>query len=67
MSVPKLSYTLDEAATATGLSKRHLQSEIRLGRLRTKTTKLDADEKPVGRRLILASALESYLEGLADA
>ena len=63
----KLSYTIDEAAAATGLSKTHLKKEMRSGRLATKTTKLNDKEEPVGRRLILARDLEAYLENLADA
>ena len=63
----KLAYTIDEAATVTGLSKTHLKKEVKDGRLRSKTTKLNEKDEPVGRRLILAGDLQSYLEGLADA
>lgn len=63
----RLSYSLADAAEATGLSRSHLDRAIREGLLRTKTTKLDDNEKAVGKRVILASALESYLEGLPDA
>lgn len=63
----RLAYSLAEAAEATGLSRSHLDRAIKAGELRTKTTKLDADERPVGKRVILASALQAYLEGLADA
>lgn len=67
MTAPKLAYTLDEAAAATGLSKTHLKREVKEGRLRTKTTSLNEQDVPVGRRLVLAHELEAYLEGLADA
>lgn len=63
----RLAYSLAEAAEATGLSRSHLDRAIKAGELRTKTTKLDVDEKPVGKRVILASELQAYLEGLADA
>lgn len=63
----RLAYSLADAAEATGLSRSHLDRAIREGLLRTKTTKLDGDEKPVGKRVILASALTAYLEGLPDA
>lgn len=63
----RLSYSLADAVEATGLSRSHLDRAIREGLLRTKTTKLDDNEKAVGKRVILASALESYLEGLPDA
>lgn len=63
----KLAYTIDEASAATGLSRTHLKREVKEGRLKSKTTKLNDKDEPVGRRLILASALEAYLEGLDDA
>lgn len=63
----KLAYTVEEASEATGLSKTHLKKEMRAGRLRSKTTKLNDREEPVGRRLILADALTDYLKSLDDA
>ena len=63
----KLAYTIDEAAAATGLSRSHLKREVRDGRLKSKTTKLNEKDEPVGRRLILARDLEAYLSNLADA
>lgn len=63
----RLAYSLADAAETTGLSQRHLKRAIAAGLLRTKTTKLDADEKPVGKRVILAAELQAYLDGLADA
>jgi hypothetical protein len=63
----RLAYSLTEAADATGLSRSHLDRAIKTGHLRTKTTKLNGDEKPVGKRVILARDLEAYLEGLDDA
>lgn len=63
----RLSYSLHDAVAATGLSRSHLDRAIREGLLRTKTTKLDDKEKAVGKRVILASELQAYLEGLPDA
>lgn len=67
MSAGRLSYSLAEAAEATGLSRSHLDRAIRAGDLRTKTTKVNEKDEPVGKRLILARELEAYLEGLDDA
>ena len=66
MTTP-LAYSLAAAAEATGLSRSHLDRAIREGLLRSKTTKLDEQEKAVGKRVILARDLEAYLDGLADA
>jgi len=63
----KLAYSLTEAVEATGFSRSHLDRAIRDGLLRSKTTKLDAEEKAVGKRVILARDLEAYLEGLPAA
>ena len=65
----RLAYSLADAAEATGLSTSHLDRAIKAGKLRTKVTKLDADEKVArgAKRVILASELEAYLDGLPDA
>lgn len=63
----RLAYSLAQAAETTGLSRRFLEGAIKEGKLRSKTTRLDADDKPSGRRLILASELQAYLDGLPDA
>lgn len=67
MSVARLSYSIADAVEATGLSRSHLDRAIREGKLRTKTTKLDKDQRAVGKRVILARELDAYLEGLEDA
>lgn len=67
MPTPKLSYSIAEAAEATGLSESHLRKEVKEGRLRVKASSFNDDGKPVGRRVVLASALQDYLEGLKDA
>ncbi len=53
MYPPKLSYTLKEAAQATGLSQRFLCYAIADGRLKS--------VKVGGRRLILARHLENFI------
>lgn len=63
----RLAYSLTQAAETTGLSRAHLDRAIRDGKLRTKTTKLNEKDEPVGKRVILASALQAYLDGLPDA
>lgn len=65
--IPRLSYSLAEAAAATGLSERHLRAEIKAGRLRTKKSSTDKKGEPVGRLVILVSALQDYIDGLPDA
>lgn len=61
----KLAYTITEAAEASGLGEFQIKQAIRAGTLRTKVSE-GSTEKKVGKRVILRSALESYLEGLAD-
>lgn len=67
MTTPKLAFTVEEAAEATGLSKTHLRSEMNAGRLASRSTSFNAKDEPVGRRLILARDLEAYLENLGVA
>jgi len=62
----KLAYTIPEAVDATGLGERQIRDAIRAGRLRTKRTGTDKDGEPAGKHVILHSALEAFLEGLAD-
>ncbi|WP_298229047.1 helix-turn-helix domain-containing protein [Gryllotalpicola sp.] len=52
----KLAYTLDEAAIASGISKRTIREHIDAGRL--------VASYPSSRPVILASELERWLESL---
>lgn len=61
-----IAYSIDGAAVATGLSESHLDRAIKAGLLRVKRTSEDADGNPVGKRVILASALTDYLDALPD-
>jgi len=61
----KLSYSVAEAAAATGLGEFQIRKAIKSGRLRTKLSEGSTDRK-VGKILILRAALEDYLEKLAD-
>lgn len=61
----KLAYTILEAAAETGLGEFQIKQAIRAGTLRTKVSE-GSTEKKVGKRLILHTALEAYLEGLVD-
>lgn len=64
----KLSYSLTEAAEATGLSRSHFDEAIRSGKLIAKTTTAKADTKSRGgKRVILARDLEAYVESLPGA
>lgn len=62
----KLSYSVAEAAAATGFSVSHLDRAIRSGQLRIKWSDEDDDGNGAGKRVILASALAAYLDGLVD-
>lgn len=63
----KLSYSIKEAAAATGLSASHIDRAIRAGDLKVRRTKRDDETGEVaGNRVILASALEAYLQNLPE-
>lgn len=62
----KLAYSVAEAAAATGFSISHLDRAIRAGHLRIKWSDEDQDGNGTGKRVILATALAAYLEGLTD-
>lgn len=64
----RLSYSLAQAAAETGLSVSHFDEAIRAGRLKAKTTKArNGDESSRnGKRIILATELQRYLESLED-
>lgn len=65
MSTPKLSYSITEAITATGLSKAHIERAIAAGDLEARTSSpKKRDAAHGGKRLILASELERYLDSL---
>lgn len=63
----RLAYSMTEAAAATGLSVSHLERAIKDGELRSKVTRLRADGKTAGKRIILSRDLQAYLDGLVDA
>lgn len=62
-----LAYSIQSAAAASGLSVSALDRAIRSGKLRAKSSSEDDDGNPNGKRLILASELQAYLDGLVDA
>lgn len=64
----KLSFSVAEAVVATGLSKSHLDRAIESGALKAKTSsEKKRDASHGGKRLILATELERYLNDLPDA
>jgi hypothetical protein len=63
----KLAYDLPEAAEATGLSEDSIKQAIRRGDLKGKRSARNADGDGVGKYLIQRTALEAWLDGLADA
>lgn len=67
MTATALAYTLATAAEATGLSRKTLDRAIKAGTLRAKRTGLTADGEPAGSFVILADALQAWLDSLADA
>lgn len=62
-----ISYDLEAAAEATGLSQSHLKRVIGEGHLKAKRSGEDKDGNPVGKYLILDADLRSYVDGLVDA
>lgn len=63
----KLSYSIKEAVEATGLSATHLDTAIRTGKLRSRRTiKDDATGVVGGKRLVLATDLQAYLDALPE-
>lgn len=62
-----LAYSIQGAAEASGLSVSALDRAIRAGKLRAKSSSEDADGNPNGKRIILATELQAYLDGLVDA
>lgn len=63
----KLSYSIAEAVEATGLSKSHLDREIRAGRLSARKSSISDEGEPTGKWIILAADLAAYVEGLPAA
>lgn len=63
----KLSYTLTEAAEATGVSEDTLKGAIRRGDLRAKRSSKNDDGDGVGKYLLTTAALTAWLDSLADA
>lgn len=66
MTTP-ISYSLKGAAAATGLSTSALDRAIKAGHLRAKKSSQDEEGNPTGVWVILATALQSYVDGLVDA
>ena len=67
MSRPRLAYSIKTASEETGLSTSYLDRAIKAGELRAKKSGRTKDGEPVGKYVILATALESFLEQLEDA
>jgi hypothetical protein len=63
----KLAYSLFEAAEATGLSEDSLKQAIRRGDLKAKRSARSEDGDGVGKYILTATALNAWLDGLADA
>lgn len=63
----KLAYSVAEAAESVGLSRATIERAIHAGHLPTRTTMVDADQNPVGKRIILRSDLEAWLRRLPAA
>jgi len=62
-----LSYSIDAAVAATGISRSNLYRAIKAGKLRAKKSGVTEDGEPAGRLVILASELSRWLESLEDA
>lgn len=62
-----ISYDLEAAAEATGLSQSYLKSAIREGDLKAKRSGTDKAGNPVGKYLIRTADLERFVDGLVDA
>lgn len=62
-----LAYTLNSAASATGLSRSTIERAVKSGALRAKRTGRTEDGEPAGSYLILAADLQAWLDGLVDA
>lgn len=62
-----ISYSLEGAADATGLSTSALKRAIKSGHLRAKKSATDADGEPTGVWVIPAASLQAYIDGLVDA
>lgn len=61
-----LAVDLDTAASVSSLSRTHLQRAINKGELRVKRSSQNKDGDPQGKRVILMSDLQAYLEALPD-
>jgi hypothetical protein len=63
----KLAYNVREAAEATGLSYDRISRAIKAGELPARATSRDKNDEPRGRRIILATDLTKFLDGLPAA
>lgn len=62
----RLSYTLEQAAELTGLSRDSIYKAVKSGRLPAKRTSARDDGRPSGKIIILRKNLEAFLESLPD-
>lgn len=62
-----LAYSKAGAAEAAGVSTKTLDRAIKAGKLRAKKSGESEDGEPAGRIVIMADALQDWLESLADA
>lgn len=69
VALPKLSYELREAASATGFTEKQLRERINRGELRARRAARSKDDpnEPAGKFIILATDLQEFLDGLPAA
>jgi hypothetical protein len=67
MTTTPLAYSKAGAAEAAGVSTKTLERAIKSGELRAKYSGVTDDGEAAGRIIILASALEAWLESRPDA
>lgn len=65
--LPKLAFTIPEAAQSAGVTDKTIRTAINAGHLRAKRQSVDKNGDPCGKYLIPAASLEAWLDGLADA
>lgn len=66
MTTP-LAYSKAGAAAAAGVSTKTLERAIKSGRLRAKRSGESEDGEAAGRIIIMADALQAWLDSLVDA
>jgi len=65
--LPKLSYSVAEAAEVTGVSPDTIKRAIRARHLKARRSAVDANGVPAGKYLIFHADLIAWLEGLEAA